>query len=255
MNNKDGRNRNVKLFFNKVLNEIFPENQTCDICGAETFGCNFCTDCLKEITPNDGNTCPVCGRKTVRPEICMECKSKPPLFKKAVSAFVYEKGVTVLISKFKNGRPYLKKFFADKIAERLAGFPETDCIVYVPLTLLSAVRRGYNQSKLLATSLSERIGVPVIYGAIKRVKQSRMQKGLTMRQRAENVKGAFKLIKRKAIKGKSVLLVDDIMTTGSTVDEICRLLIKAGAENVYVATAASVEYSSSKKQRKKKAKK
>ena len=172
----------------------------------------------------------------------MQCKSKPPLFKKAVSAYLYEDGVTVLISKFKNGKPHLKELFADKIAERLIGFPEVDCIVYVPLTKKSLFRRGYNQSRLLATALSKRVYTPVIYGAIVRVKSGSAQKGLTGEQRIENVKNAFKVVKRESVKGKKVLLVDDILTTGSTANEICRILLKAGATAVYVATVASVEY-------------
>lgn len=242
-------NRHGKLFLNKIFKELFPENFTCDICGTEAFGGNFCTDCLKNVTFNDKYTCPVCGRKTFKNEICMECKQKPPLFNKAVSAFVYENGATVLISKFKNGKPYLKEFFADKIAEKLVGFPEIDCIVYVPLTVFSTIKRGYNQSRLLATSLSKRVQTPVLYGAIKRVKRGRVQKGLTKKERIENVKGAFKVKKRAELKGKSVLLVDDVMTTGSTVDEICRILLSAGAEKVYVATVASVEYLTAEKQR------
>lgn len=240
--NRHDRQKRGNLFFNRIFKELFPENHTCDICGAETFGCNLCEDCLKKVTPNDKHVCPVCGRKTFRPEICMECKSKPPFFRKAVSAFLYEDGTTVLISKFKNGRAYLKKFFADKIAERLVGFPEIDCIVYVPLTRLSALKRGYNQSRLLAAELSKRVHTHVVYGAIKRVKRGKMQKGLTRQERTENVKGAFKIKKRREIKGKSVLLVDDVMTTGSTANEISRRLLLAGAANVYVATVASVEY-------------
>ena len=236
------RKKHGKLVLNKFFKELFPENYTCDICGAETFRGNFCADCLPKVTYNNKHTCPVCGRKTSRDEICMECKSKPPLFKKAVSAFVYENGVTILISKFKNGNPYLKEFFADKLAERLIGFSQIDCIVYVPLTRLSAVKRGYNQSRLLASSLSGRVQTPVLHGAIKRVKRGRVQKGLTQKERVENVKGAFKIAKRKEIKGKSVLLVDDVMTTGSTVNEVSRILLSAGAKEVFVATVASVEY-------------
>ena len=239
-----------KSFINRVLNELFPKNLTCDICGVETFGSIFCAGCLDRVTYNDKHTCPICGRKAFRDEICMECKNKPPLFKKAVSPFVYEDGVIILVAKFKNGKPHLKEFFADKIAERLIGFPEIDCIVYVPLSRLSIVKRGYNQSRLLASALSERILTPVIYGAIKRVKKGSVQKGLTKTERIENVKGAFKVNKREELKGKSVLLVDDVMTTGATVDEISRLLLLAGAKNVFVATVASVEYLTAEKQHK-----
>ena len=240
--------RSGKTFLNKIFKELFPENYTCDICGAEIYDGNFCPACLEKLTFNDKHCCPLCGRKTFRDEICMECKSKPPLFKKAVSAFVYENGATVLVFKFKNGKPYLKKLFADKIAEKLVGFPEIDCIVYVPLAKLSAIKRGYNQSRLLATALSSRILTPVVYGAIRRVKRGRVQKGLTREERAENVKGAFKVVKREEIKGKSVLLVDDVMTTGSTVNEVSRLLLSAGAKEVFVATVASVEYLTAEKQ-------
>ena len=231
-----------RTFFNTIFKELFPKDNTCDICGAESFGCNLCRDCISKVRLNDGNVCPICGRKTFRPEICMECKSKPPLFKKAVSAYLYEDGVTVLISKFKNGKPHLKELFADKIAERLVGFPEFDCITYVPLTKKSLYRRGYNQSRLLAVALSKRVCTPVIYGAIKRIKSGSAQKGLTGKQRVENVKNAFKVVKRDAVKGKKVLLVDDILTTGSTANEICRILLNAGALTAYVATVASVEY-------------
>ncbi len=242
MEDKNERGKGVKTFLGKIVKELFPEDYTCDICGAETFGDNLCADCLEKVTFNNKNTCPVCGRKTSRPEICMECKSKPPLYKKAVSPFVYENGVTVLVYKFKNGKPYLKNFFADKIAETLVGFPKIDCMVYVPLARLSAIKRGYNQSKLLATCLSKRILTPVIKNAIVRVKSAHAQKRLSVKQRKDNVKGAFKVNKREEIKGKSVLIVDDVMTTGSTVDELSRILIAAGAKKVYVATVASVEY-------------
>lgn len=241
----------VKSFFNKIFKELYPEDITCDICGTETFGSNLCPECLSTVKFNDKYSCPVCGRKTLRPEICMECKNKPPLFTKAVSAFLYEDGVTILISKFKNGKPHLKEYFADKIAERLVGFPEIDCITYVPLTKKSLYKRGYNQSRLLAKALSKRVSTPVVYGAIKRIKGGHAQKGLTQKQRIENVKSAFKIKKRKEIKGKNVLLVDDILTTGATVNEICRILLKAGAAKTYVATVASVEYKTCEKRLKK----
>lgn len=242
MKNENRRRTNGKSVLDLIIEGIAPKDYTCDICGVETFGSNFCADCFKTVRLNNEQTCPVCGRKTFRPELCMQCKSKPPLYKKAVSAFVYEDGVVALIAKFKNGKQHLKEYFSDKIAERLHGFPPLDCIVYVPLSKKSLYKRGYNQGRLLAKALSKRIGTPTAYGAIKRVKVGRVQKGLTGAERAENVKGAFKIKKREEIKGRRVLLVDDVMTTGSTVDELCRILLKAGALAVYVATVASVEY-------------
>ena len=227
----------------KSLAEIFfPKNYTCDICGIETFDNNLCPDCLKTVTFNDGNTCPVCGRKTVRPEICLECKAEVPKFKKAASALVYDGGAIALIAKFKNGYGYLKEYFADLIVKKLEDFPKADLIVYVPMTKKAVNRRGYNQSKLLAQSISERIEIPVPDGVLIKTKETAAQKTLTRKDRITNLTECFKVENREAVNGKTVLLVDDVLTTGATSDAVCKKLLEAGAERVYFVTAASVEY-------------
>ena len=227
----------------KFLTEIFfPRGFTCDICGVETFKTNLCPDCLKTVDFIRETCCPVCGRKTVRPEICLECKEKPPLFEKAVSAFVYENGGVALVKTFKNGNGYLKEYFADLLAGKVKNLPAAGCIVYVPMTKKAIRKRGYNQGKLLADSLSERIGLPVIKDALKKIKETDEQKTLGRKERAENLSGCFKVDKPEEIKGKTVLLVDDIMTTGATADEITKILLSAGALHVYFAAVASVEY-------------
>lgn len=230
---------NIKKFIRKYF---FPENITCDICGRETFGTNLCGDCLKKVTFNNTAVCPICGRKTIRPEICIECKDKPPVYDRAVSALVYEEGSVVLISKFKNGKGYLKEYFADLIYEKLLSFPSFDVIVYVPMTGKDTRKRGYNQSKLLARALSERVEIPVINNALVKIKKTHSQKTLTRKEREENLKGSFKVDKPSDIKGMKVLVVDDILTTGATADEIARQLFNSGAVAVYLATVASVEY-------------
>lgn len=227
----------------KNIREVFfPSDYTCDICGIETFGTNLCADCLKKVTFNNGATCPVCGRKTVRPEICLECKAQAPKFKQAVSPLVYEDGGIILIGKFKNGNGYLKEYFADLIEKKLIGFPEIDCVVSVPCTKKSKRKRGYDQTELLAKALSERVETPYIKGAIVKIKDTPVQKGLTQKERKENVNGAYKAAKPNELKDKSVLVVDDVLTTGATADEMCKVILKAGASRVYLATAASVEY-------------
>jgi len=225
-----------------LCENLFPREFTCDICGLETYEGNLCPDCKKTVKFNDGTTCPVCGRKTVRPEICIECKAKPPEYKKAVSALVYVNGGLRLLSKFKNGFAYLKEYFADLLAVSVKDLPEADCMVYVPMTEKSQKIRGYNQTKLLAHALSKRISVPVIDGAVIKIKKNKAQKGLTRTERAENVKGCFEVKNREAIKDKNVLVLDDILTTGATADEVCRLIKSAGAKTVYFASIASVEY-------------
>lgn len=221
---------------------MFPNNFTCDICGGETFGNNICEDCLKTITFNNKNTCPVCGRKTERDEICLECKASAPRFKKAVSPLVYDGGTVKLIVKFKNGNGYLKEYFAGLIEEKVEDLPVCDYIIYVPMTKKSMRKRGYNQSELLAKSISKRLKTPVLKDAVVKVKETSEQKSLSHRERVKNLAGCFKVEKRTEIKGKNILLIDDVMTTGATADEICKRLLNAGAKQIFLATAASVQY-------------
>lgn len=225
-----------------IKENIFPDAITCDLCGAETFEGNLCGSCLKTVTFNNGTKCPVCGRKTVRNEICLECKQHLPVFTKALSPIVYDGGGRKLALKFKNGNGYLKEYFADLIADGLRLFPVADCIVYVPMTKASERKRGYNQSKILAEAISKRAQTPVIKNAVVKTKRTTGQKELGRKDREKNLAGSFKVEKRNEIKGKTVLLVDDILTTGATADEVSGCLLKAGAEKVYLATIASVEY-------------
>lgn len=227
----------------KALSEtLFPKSFTCDICGIETFDANICPDCLKTVTFNDKSTCPVCGRKTARPEICLECKAETPLFKKAASPLVYDGGAVTLIAKFKNGYGYLKEYFAGLICAKLENFPKADCIVYVPMTRKAVRRRGYNQAELLAESLSERTQIPVLKDGLIKDKETAEQKTLSKKERAVNLAGCFKVGNRAAVKGKTVILVDDVLTTGATADAACKKLLQAGAKCVYFASVASVEY-------------
>ena len=230
---------NIKKFLSDAL---FPPDFTCDICGIETFGGNICPDCLKTLTFNDEHTCPICGRKTILPGICMECKAHIPLFKKAVSPLVYDGGATVLIAKFKNGDGYLSEYFANLMAEAIKEMPKADGIVYVPMTKKAIVKRGYNQTELLANSLSKLINVPVLKDVVIKQKETDEQKSLSRKERAKNLEGCFKVENTDQIKGKKLLLVDDVLTTGATADAMCKKLLSAGADCVYFVTVASVEY-------------
>lgn len=232
----------MNKIFKFLSDALFPAGFTCDICGIETFGNNICPECFKTVTFNNKIVCPLCGRKTVRPEICFECKYKAPLFKKAVSPLVYEDGASVLISKFKNGNAYLKDYFARLITEKLNELPEIDCVVYVPMTKNAVTSRGYNQSELLAKCVSQQTELPLIENALSKQKDTAEQKSLSRKEREQNLQKCFKVEKRAEIKGKNVLLIDDILTTGATADAVCSKLLGAGATRVFLATVASVQY-------------
>lgn len=237
-----GKLNTVLQKLNKSLRDnLFPEKFTCHICGVEIFEDYLCPDCLKAAVFNDRTTCPVCGRRTGKAEVCLECKAHMPAYKRAVSVFVYEGTGGELVVRFKNGKPYMYSYLARLLAEKIAQLPAADGIVFVPMTKRAERARGYNQSRLLADEVSALSGIPVVYGAVEKTEETVAQKGLSRAERMNNLKDCFKADKRK-INGKTLLIIDDVMTTGATLDCLSVALKKAGAAEIYAATVASVEY-------------
>lgn len=233
---------NVKKSLTKLRDILFPQNITCDLCGAEIFdGGHLCAKCAKTVVLNDKTVCPVCGRKTARAEICYECKAFAPRYKKSVSVFVYKDGGAKLIIKFKSGARYLKDYLGNLMAQKAKKLPACDAVTYVPITKKRKRERGYNQGELLAEVISEELKIPVLH-ALEKTRDTDDQKSLNLKERAENLKGCFRVCDRTYVKGKTILLADDVLTTGATTDAACRALLAAGAAAVYLVTAASVEY-------------
>jgi ComF family protein len=171
----------------------------------------------------------------------LECKNLAPKFKKATSPLVYKDGAVRLIHKFKEGQGYLKYYFADLIAPQCKKFEGADSITYVPMTERAEYDRGFNQSKIVAEELSKKLGLPLLVDAVKKTRETEEQKNLNRREREKNLAGCFKADK-KLVSGKNIILVDDVLTTGATADEVTTQLLKAGAGCVFLATIASVEY-------------
>lgn len=224
-----------------ITENLFPQNFTCELCGIEIFNGRLCPDCAETVVLNNGETCPVCGRKTCKSEICIECKAHTPEFKKAVSAMNYSGGAVRLISMFKQGKAYLAGYFSELLIPKIKTFPTLDGLVYVPMTAKSVKKRGYNQSRVLAERISEAMGIPVLKEAVAKDKDTPEQKCLSRDERLKNLIKCFKADKN-SVNGKSILIIDDVLTTGATLDAVCAKLKKAGAKEVYAATAASVEY-------------
>lgn len=231
----------IKNIAKEVLGALFPENLTCELCGKEVFGGEkLCKECSERVTFNDKKTCSVCGRMTPTFGICLECKRRAPAYDKAVSALVYDDGGLQLILKFKNGGAHLKEYFADLLKDKCSSLG-ADAICYIPMTAKATRARGYNQAQLLAAALSERLNLPLLDGALKKTKETKEQKSLTLAERRNNIKGCFAADK-DVVKGKKILIIDDVMTTGATLEEACAQLKKKGATAVFAATVASVKF-------------
>ena len=208
----------------------------------------FCFDCLGRLTFLTGSCCPVCG--VIFPDspagehLCGSCIEKRPWFTRARAAVVYEGAVLEAIHHFKYGHQVIA---GSQLARFLADFDFAgverevfDVILPVPLHARRLRERGFNQSLILARALGEKFGIPVDFSLLKRRKFTLTQTGLDKGEREKNIKGAFEVVHRERLTGKKIILVDDVFTTGATVNECARTLRKAGTGDITVLTLARV---------------
>ena len=230
-------------FVSHLLSLLSPKGKVCACCGADLYGHPyFCERCLTLLPFNNECICSKCGRATPQPCLaCLECKANMPAFDAARSAFRYEGDVVRLVKKFKTGGQWLAAPFASRMAGFFGReFAEADFLVHVPMTAAAQKKRGYNQSFLLAEELSARTGIPHERELLVKTRETPPQKELSRRERAENLAGSFRVHERAKCRGKTAVIVDDVLTTGATVSACARALKGAGAKRVWAVTAASV---------------
>ncbi len=189
-----------------------------------------------------GLTCRVCGVPLPDGgERCFHCRKGPRAFRLCRSAGLYEGVLKTCLWKLKyGGRAYLAGPVGDRMAETFAGtveFREAAGLVPVPLHFWRERRRGYNQAVLLAERLSERTGRPLL-NVLYRRRATPSQTALDREERFRNVADAFQTRRGADVRGKTLLLVDDVCTTGATLEACARALKAAGARRVYALTAA-----------------
>jgi ComF family protein len=195
--------------------------------------------------------CPRCGRHvgphTVDESGCVFCRVYPIRHDATVRVGAYEDPLRGLILACKyQGRTHVAPLLGRLLAERLAATPwadQVDLVVPVPLHWTRRCRRGFNQAALVAGAMTAAGGRRLARRHLLRVRATPHQRLLPASERPANVRGAFALRRRaEDLKGKSILLVDDVMTSGTTVAECVRVLKKAGAAAVYVAVVATADY-------------
>ena len=225
-------------FFESAL---FPKNIKCVICGDDLDRdkkYNICDRCLKDLPYITGKTCAKCGAP-IRDmgKVCINCKNVNHVFQSSMSVFMYDTPIRELVVNLKfNNRKYLSETLANFIATKVVeSGKKYDLVVPVPMSEKALQTRGYNQSWLLCDTLGK-LGYDVRDNVLIKTKDTHTQVGLEKDERISNLKGVFKVKDRKAVKGKVVLLVDDVITTGTTLDECATTLIHAGASKVYCVT-------------------
>ena len=230
---------------NNLINFLFPLNHTCNLCGREIFsGEYFCESCESEMVYNDKTICNHCGRRTFNnEEYCVSCSGRETYFEKARSVYVYAGAIKPLITKFKyNSKKYIAKIFAKQLSLLYyKSFFNCDLVLFTPMTSERREERGYNQAEVLAEEFCKLTKLELCNDCLIKSKETQRQATTeSAKERHENLKGSFKVENKDKIKGKKLLLIDDVMTTGATVEIICNELKRAGAKEVYVLTVASV---------------
>jgi ComF family protein len=206
---------------------------------------------LQEIAPLSGILCSICGEKLVSKFVetdegpqCGMCRRAAPPFERAVAFGAYDGVLRELVHLLKYQRVHpVAPLLGRLIARALAGvsLPENLVVVPVPLFKGRMRERGFNQAEQIARAFVRQRNsgsIQLDASSLVRTRQTASQTGLTRHQRRANVRGAFSVVRPERIVAKNVLVMDDVMTTGTTVSECARVLLRAGARQVFVATAA-----------------
>jgi ComF family protein len=235
------------------INEIFPAvldfliPPVCLACGEKVLkNGGLCHSCWQELMFIEKPFCKICGLKlpeyTSEGMECVDCLQDPPSFNAARSALKYNGTAAHLIARFKyKDRTENYKILSHWI-EMAAGdlIKESDVIMPVPLHRIRLFARGYNQSALLARKIAENADKQYSPQVLKRIKLRPPQASLGRDERINNVSNVFAVNQRhrNLISDKIVAVVDDVMTTGATLNEIAKILCDAGAKKVYCLTIA-----------------
>jgi len=242
-----------QLAAESLFSVLFPSD--CRICEASLKRISnlpVCEGCLESIVPLDGTLCSVCGEQLfVQPAgagddpVCGLCRRATPRFRKAIAFGGYHGVLRELVHIFKYQRVRSASSLLGRLlgqAVNKAGLPASSMLVVpVPLARGKQRARGFNQAEEIARSfVRSQPGRSIQLEAtlLTRSRETTSQTGLTRPRRQANLRGAFSVARPEKLRGRSILLVDDVMTTGATAGECARILLRAGAKEVFVATVA-----------------
>lgn len=203
--------------------------QPCVLCGAASRSGAWCAACDAALSYLDTAHCPVCALPTPRGETCGRCLRHAPLFNSTTAVFAYKFPLDKLIQSYKfNAQLALAGEFACKLAACVTTLP--DCMVAMPLHPARLRERGYNQSEELARLLAHKLNVNLASRTCQRVRDTPPQSALAWKERSRNMRKAF--ICDADMHGKHVAMVDDVMTSGASLNELALALRRAGAREV-----------------------
>ena len=203
----------------------------------------ICDDCRSGLLSIDAPYCERCGYPLDAPVAsCPACPGRTFYFDGALSGFQFNRPLQDLIHQLKyRKRPGIGRFLGSLLAKRVEGepgIPHITAVVPVPLHPLRNRERGYNQSAYIARGISDVTGIPVLENVLVRNRNTPTQTSLSPDARMSNVEGVFEAGRVEAVRDATVSLVDDIFTTGATMNSCARVLLQAGAKRVFALTIA-----------------
>jgi ComF family protein len=203
--------------------------QACVLCGAECGPATLCAPCRSDLPWLPVNRCPVCALPVPGSRLCGACIVRPPRFDRVDAPFAYRYPVAALIHALKyGGRLALARTLGEALAQAVPG--DADAIVPMPLAPERLKQRGFNQALEIARVVAARTGIPLLRHAVRKVRDTPPQVALPWKERARNVRRAFAC--DADLSGQRIAVVDDVLTTGATLDELACVVRAAGAVRV-----------------------
>ncbi|MFQ5665516.1 MAG: ComF family protein [Candidatus Binatia bacterium] len=238
----------MRHLWEAALNVLYPP--ACCACGAGTNRPGFCAACLRRISTPQSPLCPTCGlpfsTSGDADHLCGQCLQRRPCFGRARACTVYDAGATadhplkLVLQRYKYNRAVsLARPLAELLAKRAPfAVADYDAVIPVPLHIERLRWRGFNQAQLLVRTVAARERVPIDPFSLRRTRSTPPQVQLNETERRHNVTGAFSVVRPRRVRGRRILLTDDVYTTGATVRECSRVLLRAGATQVDVLVLA-----------------
>jgi len=246
--------KGIKKWGRSILNKLdklfFPNNIKCLLCGRDLpskQNIEFCDKCLPKLEKMSDKCCARCGANLVGEEkFCLNCQNNELDFDIARSVFKFDGEMKKLIHNFKyNNKPYISSTLAFCMADLFNTLKwKVNFVIPVPSSKETLKERGYNQAELLAKEFCELTNLELNTQILRKIKHTQQQANLGFKERKENLSGSFDidLSWRKELKGKTILLIDDVITSCSTISECAKILKKRGAARVLVLAVARANY-------------
>ncbi|MEK7148996.1 MAG: double zinc ribbon domain-containing protein [Patescibacteria group bacterium] len=229
----------MKGLYESLLDILFPK--TCASCGAsDSFFCEPCERALHIFSPQ----CLICGSRNMDATVCLSCRRKTALSHFYAPFSYKDVGIRNAIHRLKYDRmkwygPFLGSFIATGLSLYKVRVPKNTICIPIPLYSSRERKRGFNQSELIAESLCEHLGIPLEKNILFRIKETKSQVELNNHtERAINMNGAFSIERPELISQKTIFLIDDVATSGATLNEAAFALKSARARSVWGLTTA-----------------